>query len=232
MKKMLKKVKKIYKNSEIFIDFLYKIVFSAISIFILLNENKITRKQVKLNEELTAPTFIISQESYFDNEVKIENIGGKVSHLFVERIDKIYVRYRNQDILVSVKLYNNDISSKNKIWHFIPNSKKYDCYELYEKIKSSVKDKEGIKYVIPVLTYYKITYMDYNNTYHQDYYMLYGDEGRYISSGELNEKIAYHYDFFVNNDDDLDITYENILLSLNKYIDYRNNELKIINKNK
>lgn len=158
--------------------------------FILLNANKITREQVKLNEELTSPTFIISQESYLDDKVEIKNVGGKVSHLFVERIDEIYVRYRGQNILVSIKLFNSDTSSKNKIWYFTPNSKKYDYYELY------------------------------------------GDEGKYTSSSELNErKFVYHYDFFISDDDYLNTTYENILSSLNKYIDYRNNRLNITTKN-
>lgn len=232
MKKIFKKMKIIYKKSEIIIDFIYKIIFSIISIFILLNTNKLTREQVELNKELTSPTFIISQESYNDDKIKIKNLGGKVSHLFIERIDEIYVKYRHQKILVSIKLYNNNISTKNKILHFVPSSKKYDYYELYHKIDSNLKGKSGVEYVFPNLSYYKITYMDYKNVYHQDYYELYGNEGRYVSSNEFNKrKFAYRYDFFVLDDDYLNETYEKILYSLNKYIDYSNNKLRITTQN-
>lgn len=227
MKKILKKLEIIYKNSETFVDFLYKIVFSIISIFILVNANKLSKEQVKLNEELTSPTFIISEESYLNGKVKIENTGGKVSHLFVERIDEIYVRYRCQNILISINVYNGNISSKNKIWYFVPNSKKYDVYDLYHEIDSSIKNKDGVEYVLIPSTYYKITYMDYNNSYHQDYYELYGDESKYISSKELDDrKFIYRYDFFISDDDYLNANYKNIINSLNEYIDYRNNKLR------
>lgn len=74
--------------------------------------------------------------------------------------------------------------------------------------------------------------MDYKNVYHQDYYELYGNEGRYVSSNEFNKrKFAYRYDFFVLDDDYLNETYEKILYSLNKYIDYSNNKLRITTQN-
>lgn len=232
MRKILSKLDMIYKKSETFVDFLYKIVFSIISIFILINANKLTKEQVKLNKSLTSPTFVISSESYADDKVKVKNIGGKVSHVFVERIDEIYVRYRNKNILISIRVNNSTDLPENEVWHFTPNSKKYNANELYQKINSSIKDKHCIQYVLPPLTYYKITYMDYQNTYNEDYYSLYGEEGKYSKDrSELDKsKFIYNYNFFISDDDYLDVTYENILSSLNQYIDYYNNKERTTNK--
>ncbi len=233
MKKILNKLNTIYKKSEIFVDFLYKIVFSIISIFILISANKLTKEQVKLDKSLTSPTFIISSESSADDKVKVKNIGGKVSHVSVERIDEIYVRYRNKNILISINVNNSIDSSNNKAWYFTPKSKKYNVYELYEKIESSISDKNCVQYVLPPSTYYKITYMDYQNVYNEDYYSLYGEDGKYSKDrNELDKsKFIYNYNFFILDDDYLDKTYENILSSLNQYIDYHNNKLKITTKN-
>ena len=233
MKKILSKLDMIYKKSETFVDFLYKIVFSIISIFILISANKLTKEQVKLDKSLTSPTCIISSESYVDGKVKVKNIGGKVSHVSVERIDEIYVRYRNKNILISINVNNSTDLSKNNAWYFTPKSKKYNAYELYEKIESSINDKNCVQYVLPPLTYYKITYMDYQNVYNEDYYSLYGENGKYSKDrNELDKsKFIYNYNFFILDDDYLDKTYDNILSSLNQYIDYHNNKLKITTKN-
>ena len=186
-----------------------------------------TKQQFNLNKSNTSPVFLLD-EDYSRNRVVFINKGGIVSHVDINRIDEIILYYRNTKILISIDVFNSYIRPGNNKWYYKPKSDKYDAMKLYKELQSKIENKECVQYIIPPVTYYKISYVDYQNNYKIDYYELDGEDGHYseVNDKQKQEKFSHTFNFVILNDEYLETQYENVIEELSCYIDNRNKALK------
>ncbi len=118
------------------------------------------------------------------SNIKIINKGGLVSYFEFVRITYIVITVNNKSI--SLEIEHNDqaglsemnanIDNKMK-WDYIPTLQNFYPSEIYNIVSDKVKIVFPTKYTnIDIEDYYKLSYYDYENEYHELYYRL-NEEG-------------------------------------------------------
>ena len=186
------------KNNMIIFDFISKIIIGISSIIVVIIANQISNGQLQLNKKQTAPTFFINETeeiSGFDHVYKIENVGGKINYFNFDRFDEFYISVGNVESNIYIHYFNNnDIEKYNKqnIWYFAPQEEFISTENFREKLLSDLKEMYPDEYILITIprSFYKLTYHDYQNAFHEDYYLDYGY--KVIFNKQLTELTMYH----------------------------------------
>lgn len=194
----MEKVKDFLKRNDVIIDFISKIVLGIFSLILLINANELVKDQTRTERENTAPIFYIEKTNDIKNKenvFKLENKGGKVSHLKFERIDVFTVSISCNKLEHTI-YYDNTLNekevNKENIWYFSPSQKYIDNWYFRDAVQNALEKRyQGMTVIVTVpVSYYKISYHDYLNDYKEDYY--YDIEGHIsydvYKSKETNEE--------------------------------------------
>ena len=202
----MNKLKDFLKQNDVIIDFISKIIFGVFSLILLVIANNLVKDQTKTEKENTAPIFYIEKTDDIkdkENVFKLENKGGKVSHLKLERIEIFTINISCNKMEYTL-YYDNTLNenkvNKENVWYFSPSQKYIDTWYFRNEIKEALESKYQNKNVIVTapISYYKICYHDYLNDYKEDYYY---DYGNYVSydfnkSKEIAEEDKQKYDSY------------------------------------
>lgn len=203
MKKRTKKTKMdkfkyFLKRNELIIDFISKIIFGAFSLVLVIIANELVRSQLEIDKNRAAPIFFISKSNdikKYDNLYKLENQGGKVYYLRVDRFDLFTIQVRDLEINQVITYYNSmDLahnisyytstrlkdSDKDSTWYYAPKQSYISTLQFRDKALTDLEKRYPDEYINIMYpsSYYKITYHDYQNIYNEDYYT---DHGEYMS---------------------------------------------------
>ncbi len=228
---MMDKLKDFLKQNDVIIDFISKIVFGVFSLILLVIANDLVKDQTKAEKENTAPIFYIEKTKDKAKVFKLENKGGKVSHLKLERIDiftvSISCNKMEHTIYYDNTLNENEVNKEN-VWYFSPSQKYIDTWyfrkELQDALEKRYQDRNVIV-TVPV-SYYKISYHDYLNNYKEDYYY---DHENYVSydlnkSKEIREEDNHEYNSYsfmtANYKSDKELIEQCIKMIINHYDKY------------
>lgn len=180
----MKKFRKFLKRNDVIIDFISKIIFGLFSIILLVIANNLVKEQTKVEKEGSAPSFKITKANIKNegNSAVLVNNGGRVTNLKFEKITEAEITISGIKMKYGITYYNESrekLDSKNK-WYHTSNVDNLS-YETHLKIEKYLREKYPNEYVNVSLfsTYYKITYLDYENNYKTDYYDI------------NNQKISY-----------------------------------------
>lgn len=200
---MMDKLKKFIKQNDVIIDFISKIVFGVFSLILLVIANDLVKDQTRTEKENTAPIFYIEKTNDIknrENVFKLENKGGKVSHMKFERIDIFTISIGCNKMKYTI-YYNNilnesDVNREN-VWYFSPSQKYIDTWYFEKNIQKALEKRyQGRSVIVTVpVSYYKISYHDYLNDYKEDYYYGYEDYVSYDfnKSKEITEEDNHEY---------------------------------------
>lgn len=249
-KNYIEKFRKFLNKNMVIIDFISKIVFGICSLILVIAANNLTKDELKLNKDQlnlsknqSAPFFFLSKSNDikgYDNLYKLENKGGKVYHLQLERIDVFNIQISKLTDRMVINYYSDfdeDKNNKNNVWYYSPKQKYVSTFEFYKKALKDLKKRypnEYINITIPE-SYYKITYHDYQNIYREDYY---DDHGEYISFNKnlsetgltefKNDSNFHTYSGMLARYDSDEELYDKFIKSIyycfDKYISYKNQE--------
>lgn len=234
------KFRKFLNKNMVIIDFISKIVFGVCSLILVIIANNLSKDQLNLNKEKSAPYFFISKSNdikKYDNLYKLENKGGKVNYLKLERIDVFTIDIGNLTDRMVINYYSNinqEKYNKNNTWYYAPIQKYISVSEFRNKALNDLKERypdEYINITIPE-SYYKITYLDYQNIYKEDYYTDYGEYiafNKNLSENGLTEFDDSRYHSYsgmlakYKTDDELyKVFIESLYYHFDKYVSYKN----------
>ena len=190
----MERIKDFLKRNDIIIDFISKIVLGIFSLILLINANDLVKEQTKAEKENTAPIFYIEKTTDLkkNNVFKLENKGGRVSHLKFERIDIFTVSVscnKIEHVIEYANTLNEQEVNKDNVWYFSPSQQYIDTWNFQSEVQKALEERYKGRSVIVTVpsSYYKISYHDYLNDYKEDYYY---DAGSYVTySLEMSKEI-------------------------------------------
>lgn len=204
---------KFLNNNNSLINFLAVIIIPILAIII---PTYISNHEYTLQKETTSPIFFLQGDDLKKGKsnIKIINKGGLVSYFEFVRITYIVITVNNKSI--SLEIEHNDqaglsemnanIDNKMK-WDYIPTLQNFYPSEIYNIVSDKVKIVFPTKYTnVDIEDYYKLSYYDYENEYHELYY-------------RLNEKGIGEYDKTIKPKDERKNCLSNAYMSTNSIID-------------
>ena len=140
----MNKLKDFLKQNDVIIDFISKIIFGVFSLILLVIANNLVKDQTKTEKENTAPIFYIEKTNDIkdkENVFKLENKGGKVSHLKLERIEIFTINISCNKMEYTL-YYDNTLNenkvNKENVWYFSPSQKYIDTWYFRNEIKEAL----------------------------------------------------------------------------------------------
>ena len=200
-------------NNNSLINFLAVIIIPILAIII---PTYISNHEYILQKKSTSPIFFLQGDDLKKGKsnIKIINKGGLVSYFEFVRITYIVITVNNKSI--SLEIEHNDqaglsemnanIDNKMK-WDYIQTLQNFYPSEIYNIVSDKVKIVFPTKYTnVDIEDYYKLSYYDYENEYHELYY-------------RLNEKGIGEYDKTIKPKDERKNCLSNAYMSTNSIID-------------
>jgi len=239
----MKKFKRFLKRNDIIIDFVSKIIFGIFSLILLIIANNLVKEQTKVEKEDTAPMFYITKTNDLKGKkdvYKLENKGGKVSHLKFERIEIFTISVscdkHEQTIYYPNVLDEKKVNKKN-VWYFSPKQKYIEVERFRLNIINALENRYPNKNIIVTypISYYKITYHDYLNNYKEDYYydfenyVTYSSE-KSIKTNENNDNLTHQSSggisaTFKNDEEFTKVYIQYIFNHYDKHLEYEKKEV-------
>ncbi len=205
---------KFLNNNNSLINFLAVIIIPILAIII---PTYISNHEYTLQKETTSPIFFLQGDNFKKGKsnIKIINKGGLVTYFEFVRITYVVVTVNNKSI--SLEIDHNDqaglsemnanIDSTRK-WDYIPTLQNFYPSEIYNIVLDKVKMVFPTKYStsVDIEDYYKLSYYDYENEYHELYY-------------RLNEEGVGEYDKTIKPKDERKNCFSNAYMSTDSVID-------------